>query len=86
MWHSHTHSQVCHGLDWTIQPCSTNCMVDASLPEAKGLSICILSPEVTGYSPKKVTHSSDPFSGKRGYVTSAVGVIQLGQEQRKGSA
>lgn len=33
-------------------------------PGGKGTIICILSPEVTGYSPKKVTHSSDPFSGK----------------------
>lgn len=40
--------------------------VDVSLPEAKGLSISVLSHEVTGYSPKKVARSSDPFSGKQG--------------------
>lgn len=60
--------------------------VDVSLLEAKGLSISILSHEVTGYSPKKVAHSSDLFSGKQGYVTSAVSVTQLGQEHQKESA
>jgi hypothetical protein len=54
-------------------------------PRDKATALCVLFHEVSGYSPRNVTHSSDPFSGKLEPCDFSSHCHQLGHVWEKGS-